>query len=114
MQHYYKPKVVVLKGEDAIEVLEEYITELEYNKPEELSQKQAQVMIKLAKGLISTIEEEPIHRKNLGESRFLPKLEAALKKCISKIEPPEEPINTRHTDAPNLVYYYPQPVNREM
>jgi len=115
MQHYYKPKVLVLKGEDEIKALEEYIMELKCNKPEELSQKQAQVMRKLAKGLVSAIEEESIYQKSLARPHFLPKLETTIKNYISKIfEESEEPTNKRHTYFLNIVHRYPSPVKHEM
>lgn len=58
MQHFEIPELQVLKGEEAIAALKEYIKELNENGDEDLTQNQIMALIKLAQGLISTIESE--------------------------------------------------------
>jgi hypothetical protein len=58
LQYYDRPEVLVLKGEEAVEVLQKYVKELEEERPKELTKKQARVMIKLANGLMAAIREE--------------------------------------------------------
>lgn len=56
----------VLNGEKAIEALSDYIEELEERRGKDLTEKQTDAMIKLAKGLISSIKSE-IHNSNQTE-----------------------------------------------
>lgn len=58
MQYFEMPELSVLRGEDAVAALQEYIDELEENGDEDLTQSQTEALIRLAKGLISTIEAE--------------------------------------------------------
>lgn len=52
------PKTVVLHGEKAINALYDFISELETQKPQELTEKQTAALIRVAKGLISSIEAD--------------------------------------------------------
>ncbi len=52
------PKTVVLHGEKAINALYDFISELETQKSQELTEKQTAALIRVAKGLISSIEAE--------------------------------------------------------
>jgi len=52
------PQFPTLRGQDAIEALNEIIRELEEQKSKELTEKQAKALIKFANGLISSIEAE--------------------------------------------------------
>ena len=58
MQYIEIPKFPVYQGEKAIIFLRDFIKELEENRSEELTVKQATTLIKIAKGLISSIEAE--------------------------------------------------------
>jgi len=52
------PQFPALRGQDAIEALNEIIREFEEQKGKELTEKQAKALIKFANGLISSIEAE--------------------------------------------------------
>lgn len=67
MQHLEVPETPILQGEDAVRALNEYITEL---KQEEnpIDDKQRTVMIKLAEGLIRSVQAEIVAQKNSDES----------------------------------------------
>jgi hypothetical protein len=80
MQYYERPEIYVLKGEEAIEALNNYVEELKEKTPEELTKKQAKVMIKLAKGLIQTIENEPSPQQITQD---IPQLFNKLRKTIT-------------------------------
>lgn len=58
MQPIEIPDFQVLRGEEAVKALRDYIEELEKQKGDELTDKQTAALIKLAKGLISSIETE--------------------------------------------------------
>lgn len=58
MQPIEIPKFPRLRGEKAIKVLYDFINELEEQRRKELTDKQTTALIKLAKGLISSIETE--------------------------------------------------------
>ena len=58
MQNIELPKFKVLKGKEAIKVLHEYIDELQQGKENILTEEQTSFMIKIAQGLISSIENE--------------------------------------------------------
>ena len=52
------PQFPVLRGEKAVKALYDFISELEEQRDVELTDKQTDALIKLAKGLISSIEAE--------------------------------------------------------
>ena len=58
MQYMYIPPVQTLRGQDAIKALNDYIQELEEQKPEELTDKQVKALTQSAKALISSIQSE--------------------------------------------------------
>ena len=81
MQEFKRPQTYVLRGEEAIEALNEYINEITFNKPEELTECQVNVMVKLAQNLIQTIEDEtPVKSKNF---RFTPKVKQTIGNLFS-------------------------------
>jgi len=84
MQPYYKPEILVLEGEEAVQVLNEYVKELMEGQAEELTKEQAKVMIKLAKGLISTIEEEAQNQVRTEKTQLLPNLKNIIKNRVSQ------------------------------
>jgi len=81
--HYIEiPKLPTWRGEEAIEALQEIIKEFEQQRGKELTDNQANAMIKLAKGLISSIEAEIASSKSrhtLG-SGFVSRLKASIMK----------------------------------
>lgn len=58
MRYIEIPQFPVLQGEQAVKALHGFIRELEEPRKEELTEKQTVALIKLAKGLISSIEGE--------------------------------------------------------
>ena len=64
MQFIEIPEFPRLRGQKAVEALYEFVNELEEQRGEELTDKQAKALIKFAWGLISSIEAE----KQLGTS----------------------------------------------
>ncbi len=52
------PEFPTLRGQEAIDALNEIIKELEQQKGKELTEKQAKALIKVANGLISSIKVE--------------------------------------------------------
>lgn len=58
MQYIEIPEFPILRGEKALKALYDFIDELEKQEDKELTEKQTTALIKLAKGLISTIETE--------------------------------------------------------
>ena len=75
------PEFPRLCGEEAIEALCCHILELEEQRGKELTDKQTTALIKLAKGLISSIEAETrmvTHNKEIKEGRFVTRLKKQL------------------------------------
>jgi hypothetical protein len=84
MQPLKIPELPILRGEEAINALHEYIRELEEQKNEELTEKQTKALIKLAQELISAIETET-HSAREDEKIKSPSLVAQLKKTITRV-----------------------------
>jgi len=81
MQLIEIPQFPTLRGQDAIEALNEIIKELEEQKGKELTEKQAKALIKFANGLISSIEAEMssgTSNRNKPKSAFFKKFEDAV------------------------------------
>ena len=73
MQPIEIPEFPRLRGEKAIEALCDFIDKLEEQRGEELTKKQTTTLVKLAKGLISSIEAETLSDtsdKDMKETRF--------------------------------------------
>ena len=68
MPYMYIPEFPTLRGEAAIKALNEYIAELEEQKPVELTDKQVNAIIKFARELITSIRsetpKEPVQQKH--------------------------------------------------
>ena len=116
MQQHSSPEIRVLEGEKAIEALEECITQLEENKPGKLTQKQTETMIKLAKTLITVIDDETTILKTLKASQIWPKLKTTLNSFISQIFqgataliPPESPIIPTPQTSSKGIHNHPPP-----
>lgn len=72
MEHIKIPQIPVLRGEKAIEALHDFINELEEQRGKELTEKQADAMVKLATGLISTIETETYPSTSKTILKYIP------------------------------------------
>jgi hypothetical protein len=93
LQYYDRPEVLVLKGEEAVEVLQKYVKELEEAKPKELTKKQAKAMIKLANGLMSAIKEEVATREASKKSCIVSKLTAVKGRIFEWLHEATKPLN---------------------
>ncbi len=110
MQHPYRPEIVVLKGEEAVEVLNKYVDELERTRPEEFSEAQAEAMKKLARGLISAIEEEATPRERPAHSRIATRLRRAVGSVLSQLlQEAENPMPDALQESSS---YHPPPNHR--
>jgi hypothetical protein len=69
MRYLEIPKFPVLRGEKAVRALYDFISELEEQRAEELTEKQTVALINLAKGLISSIEAEKLATTSYKESK---------------------------------------------
>lgn len=92
MQPLRMPEFSVLHGEDAIVALREYINELEENGDEDLTERQAKVMIKLAKQLISTIKAESHVDEPKRRSQILTQLRRVVTENVHSLI--EEPLDS--------------------
>ncbi len=81
------PEFPRLRGEKAIKALYDFITELEEQKGEELTEKQIRGLTKFAQGLISSIQAEIRIAEEIKEMR----LERRLRKAIANYVP--QPFN---------------------
>jgi hypothetical protein len=85
MQHIEIPEFPRLRGEKAIEALYDFVSELEGQRCEGLTEKQTTTLIKFAKGLISSIEAEKRlgpSVKGIKEERFVSQLKRRIMKYI--------------------------------
>jgi len=73
MESLRVPDFPTLHGKEAIKALCDFIGELKEQKGRELSEKQAAAMIKLAEGLISTIEKETHSKPSKPIRKYIPK-----------------------------------------
>jgi|GEM_PF-4454270 len=85
MQYFEMPELSVLRGEDAVAALQEYIDELEENRDEDLTESQTKALIRLAKGLISTIEAEPHVCEPKRKPQILTRLKSAITENIQSL-----------------------------
>jgi hypothetical protein len=83
MQPIKVPEFKILRGEKAIEALNAFIDELESQRGEELTDKQANALIKLAKGLISSIEAETRLNTPNKETDLVRHVKKTIMKCVS-------------------------------
>jgi hypothetical protein len=110
MQHLNRPEITVLKGEEAVAVLSKYIEELEKTRPEELSRAQAEAMKKLARGLISAIEEEATLSAPSTRSRVTTRLRRAVSGVFSQLL--QEAENPIPCSLQKTISHYPPPNHR--
>lgn len=73
MQAVEIPYFPVLRGEEAIKALQGFIREVKEEKSEELTFKQTRTLIKVAKGLISSIEAPTVSVNKDDEEKRLVK-----------------------------------------
>jgi len=71
MRNLVIPEIPILRGQEAIEALNEIIKELEQQKGNELTEKQAKALMKVANELISSIkaemDSEASNKRKLGK-----------------------------------------------
>lgn len=85
MQYFEMPELSVLRGEDAVSALQEYIDELEKNGDENLTESQTKALIRLAKGLISTIEAAPSVCEPKKKPQILTRLKSAITENVQSL-----------------------------
>jgi len=83
MQPIEIPEFEILRGEKAIEALNVFINELEGQRDKELTDKQTNALIKMAKGLISSIEAETRLEDSSEETDLLRHLKETTIKYIA-------------------------------
>ena len=83
MQLVEIPEFEILRGEKAIEALYVFINELEEQRGKELTDKQTAALIKLARGLISSVETETRLGTSSEEMDLLRCLKKTTVRCIS-------------------------------
>jgi len=66
------PEIAELHGENAVKVLYDAIAELEEQRGNQLIDKQAKALIKIAKGMISSIQVERERAKPMKRISWLP------------------------------------------
>lgn len=98
MQLIEIPKFAILRGEKAIETLYGFIDELEEQTGQTLTDKQTDALIKLARGLISSIETEMLSNSPNEERRFMNQLKQRIMKRISE--------SARVLKARRLAFFY--------
>jgi len=86
MQPIKKPKIVYLKGKEAVEALSTFIDELEKQRGEELTNKQTDALIRIANELITSIEAQ-IKTNATPQREYLP-LTAHIKRMINPLTKP--------------------------
>lgn len=64
MQDVEMPEISVLHGDEAIKALQQYIDELEKQDVEGLTENQTRALVKIAQGLISTLEAQKQQHRN--------------------------------------------------
>ncbi|MCW3980240.1 MAG: hypothetical protein NWF11_02065 [Candidatus Bathyarchaeota archaeon] len=82
MREFEVPKFQVVRGKEAINALSEYISELEQYDGEDLSRTQITALIKLAKGLISSIENETPSDTKVREPGLLAQVRGTVSKLV--------------------------------
>jgi len=84
MQPIEIPEFAILRGEEAIEALHGFIDELDEQRGQALTDKQTDALIRLARGLISSIETEMLSYPSNEEKRFMNQLKQTIMKHISE------------------------------
>ena len=74
MQLIEIPEIIVLRGKEAIEALHGFIDELEGQRGKDLTDKQTDALVRLAEGLISSIEAEMQSNSSKEEMRLVKRL----------------------------------------
>lgn len=108
MQELNYPQTYVLRGEEAIEALNEYINEITSNTPEELTENQTNIMVKLAQSLIQAIEDEDLHVKSKN-FRFTPKVKQTIENLFSFLKSVSTSSESHETNQDSDNYYCPSP-----
>ena len=103
------PELQILEGEEAIAALKEYVQELNEKGDENLTPTQTQALIKLAQGLISTIESESQSSEPERKQQIFTRLKNVIaENLISTEEDPRyipekliSPHNILHSSTPS-------------
>lgn len=90
MKEVVKLDSQIMKGSEAIEYLEGFIRELEESEVEDMTEQQAEVMIKVAQVLISSINREKTFLNKLRHTDLIPKLKVAMEKLIQQTSTNDE------------------------
>jgi len=103
VQFLVKPQTVILKGAEAVETLNNYVNELKEGSTQQLTEEQAKAMIKVAEGLIQTIQNGAPAPEDTKKGTLLLRLADTMRKLISRepahesIPPPRSsPTSTHH------------------
>ncbi len=86
MQPINKPKIVYLRGKEAVEALSTFIDELKKQRGGELTDKQTDALIRIANELITSIEAQ-IKTNTIAERECLP-LTAHIRRLINPLTKP--------------------------
>lgn len=86
MQPIRKPKIVYLKGKEAVEALSTFIDDLENQRGGELTDKQTDALIRVANELIASIEAQ-IKTNTTPQREHLP-LTAHIRRMLSPLTKP--------------------------
>jgi len=114
VEYLYKPEVVTFQGEEAKKILEEYIRELEENRPEELTTAQAEAMMRVARGLITVIEGEPPVSSVKRQRSFFPTVIRVLKDRLAPLAREEDHGHRVGDTEPSTdCHHQPLPVNQQ-
>jgi hypothetical protein len=98
MEYIKRPKFPVLCGEEAINALYNYVDELEEKESPELTEKHKAVLTKVAKALISSLEDEVQTKEKVGKFGFPIPLDR-IKQAILK--PLQESVHNTGEDHAN-------------
>jgi hypothetical protein len=104
MEYIKIPETIRISGTEAIQSLNEYISELQQQTNKELTKKQKSAMIKFARGLIASIENEietEAMRKETGKTNIIRQIKEAILKGISGFRSAaDEDVGSTHPQSP--------------
>jgi hypothetical protein len=114
MEYPQKPEIVTFQGEEAKRVLEEYVRELEQNKPDELTEAQAKVMKRVARELIAVIEGETQTPPSKRQHSLFSAVARALRKHRAQLSTEESRLLIAgETEQSNDCRHQPLPLNQQ-
>jgi hypothetical protein len=114
MEYPQKPVIVTFRGEEAKRILEEYVRELEQNKPDELTEAQAKVMKRVARELIVVIEGETQIPQLKRQHSFFSAIARTLKKHRVQLSMEESRLLIAgETEQSKDCHHQPLPLNQQ-